>query len=103
MSDTKKITIDTIPPEAITTIKVSGMFYKKLMSVYMSYFSKLDQLKVIELGKAIGTAKIDELPEEDQQDAVSLQTFTILLRTLDEAFKADGLMVPEEHEIPNEG
>ena len=62
-----------------------------------------DQLKVLELGKAVGTNKIEELPEEDQLDAVSLQTFTILLRTLDEAFKADGLMVPEEHEIPNEG
>ena len=102
MADTKKITLDTIPPDAVTSIKVSGLFYKRLMSLYVSYFAKIDQAKAQDLGKAIGANKIDDLPEEDQMDAVCLQTLTILLKTLDDSFREDGLMVPEEFKAPTE-
>lgn len=102
MKDTKKVIIQAIQPDAITEIKLSGLFHKRLVSLYFNYASKFEPNKFKELCEYIAKDEIDKITnEQDKIDSYSIYTLLILLNEIENSFNKAGLIKPEEVEVPN--
>lgn len=104
MSNNKNsVTLSTIPLDAITSIKVSGEFHKRIVSVYISLVSRFTKEQSELYIKHVTEQTVDKLEtEEDQINAVSLHTMIVLINDLEQAFKASDLIKEEVVEIPKE-
>ena len=92
----EKTTISTIPLEEKTTIEVSGFFHKKLVSAYLCLSSKMTKEQMEIYIKHATDNTIKELPtEEDQINAVSLQTLISLIYEIENSFKNEGKLSEE--------
>ncbi|HPQ79805.1 MAG TPA: hypothetical protein PLG47_05095 [Candidatus Dojkabacteria bacterium] len=101
MSNTKKVKIQAIQDNAITELKVSGYFHKRLVGLYFNYVNKFEPNKFKELCEIIGKNEIDKITDEkEKQDAFAIQTILILLREIENNFNEAGLIKPEEIEVP---
>lgn len=104
MSDqkTKTYKVKGIPPDAIVDLKISGLFYGRIVGAYFCLAQKLPKEDFLKYMKAIEQNKVMELPlEADQLNATALETLTIMIKALEDSFQAQGVLVDETVELPS--
>lgn len=103
MSETKKVSLHTIPVDSLVEIKVSGQFHKRLVGLYFNMVKKLDEEKFNELSGYLVRKELDKITnEQDLIDATSFETILILLTELETAFQKKGVITLEEIEVPDD-
>jgi hypothetical protein len=96
MSDKKtKVNIKSITTDKLTSVEIGGGFYQRLNKFLIDYCDSVEPKKLI-----IAMAKIKADKYVDKDDFVyNLETFIILMKTIEEAFEASGQTVSNEIEL----
>lgn len=100
MSDNKH-TLKVIPFEAITSIKFSGAFYKRIIELYMFTASKLSREDLVKILAAVKENKVKDLPDGLKENGYNLETILQLSETLENAFIEDKSVVDHTIDLPS--
>jgi len=90
----KKITVNTVPYDKVAEIKVSGAFYERLTNLFEYYAASKSSE---ELAKAVEAIKAEKAHEDIFH--YNIETFMILIRSLDIAYNEAGALAEQEIEL----
>ena len=102
MSNNKTIKLPTLPKKGTVQITVSSSYHSRLMATYGILSSNMGEESLHKVLKAITDQNTSELSEKETQDAVCLETIVIMLKSIEEKFQSEGLIVMKDVEIPSE-
>lgn len=96
------IEVPMIKHESIISIDISGLFYKRIQDLYSHYVDGIGIEKSISIIKNLEKDDIASIEKEDHTHAVNIETFLILIATIEDRFNKKNLIYKESIEIPNE-
>jgi len=96
------VEVPMIKHESIISIDISGLFYSRIQDAYSNFAESITIEKTIDLIKHIKNEDFKSLSEEDLKNAVQIETFLILIATIEKEFDNKKLIYQEKIELPNE-
>lgn len=102
MSKKETVDVPMIKHESIISIEISGLYYERIQKLYSNYVEGIGIDKAMKLLKNIKEEDIAGLSKEDITHAFYIETFLILIASIEKKFEEKGLIYQEKIELPSE-